>query len=167
VLPIPLPTLRLQHDPPWLWLNRRPVDALAWPAALVAAYAVELGSKLMIDQHRSGVWRLRLTLDSSFPSGHMLRAILSTGAVSALWPWLRRPLAWWCAAVAVCLLVSGGGGVPAGERLASAHRYRPRHLAGLALQRWAQAVANRRPAWWWRRAGQVNVTRGFESHPRR
>jgi membrane-associated phospholipid phosphatase len=125
----------------WLWLKRRRAEALAWPAALVAAYAVELGSKLVIGQHRSGVWHgYGLTLDSSFPSGHMLRAILLTGAVSALWPRLRRPLVWWCAAVAVCLLVSGWhlptdivGGI----------------LAGLALQRWAQAVAIRRPVWWW------------------
>jgi membrane-associated phospholipid phosphatase len=124
----------------WLWLRRRPAEALAWPAALVAAYAVELVSKLVIGQHRSGVWHgYGLTLDSSFPSGHMLRAILLTGAMSALWPWLRQPLGWWCAAVAVCLLVSGWhlptdivGGI----------------LAGLALQRWAQTVAVRRPAWW-------------------
>jgi membrane-associated phospholipid phosphatase len=117
----------------WLWLKRRPVDALTWPAALVAAFAVELVSKLVIDQHRSGVWHgYGLTLDSSFPSGHMLRAVILAGAVSTLWPWLRRALAWWCAAVAVCLLVNGWhlptdivGGI----------------LAGLALQRWAEAVA--------------------------
>jgi membrane-associated phospholipid phosphatase len=124
----------------WLWLKRRRAEALAWPAALIAAYAVELVSKLVIGQHRSGVWHgFGLTLDSSFPSGHMLRAILLTGAVSALWPRLRRPLLRWCAAVAVCLLVSGWhlptdivGGI----------------LAGLALERWARAVGIRRPAWW-------------------
>lgn len=122
-----------------LYLRGRRAEALAWPAALLAAYAVELACKLLISQHRSGVWHgFGLTLDSSFPSGHMLRAILLAGAISALWPWLRRPLTWWCAAVAVCLLTSGWhlptdivGGI----------------LAGMALVRLAESSGVRRPAW--------------------
>jgi len=67
------------------------------------------------------------------------RAILLTGAVPALWPRLRRPLTWWCAAVAVCLLVSGwhlptdiAGGILAGMALyyfAKAYSLTPRTAA--------------------------------------
>jgi len=101
--------------------------AAAWPAALALALVVEVVSKLVVDQHRSNIWHgFGLTLDSSFPSGHMLRAILVAGAVAAVWPRLRTPLAVWCLAVAGCLLVSGwhlptdiAGGVLAGLALAS------------------------------------------------
>src|SRR5436305_12329865 len=115
-----------------LWLRGRRRAALTWPVALAAAIVVEIVSKVLIGQHRSGVWHgFGLTFDSSFPSGHMLRAILMAGAVAALVPALRFALAWWCAAVAVCLLVTGWhlptdivGGI----------------LAGMALLFWAEAL---------------------------
>ena len=111
-----------------LWVNGRPREALAWPLALAAAIPVEIACKSLIGQHRSGVWHgFGLTFDSSFPSGHMLRAILVAGAITALWPPLRPVLGAWCAAVAVCMLITGFhlptdimGGVLAGLALATA-----------------------------------------------
>ena len=99
--------------------------AAAWPAALAMALVVEVVSKLVVGQHRSGIWHgFGLTFDSSFPSGHMLRAILITGAVAAVIPVLRAALAVWCVAVAVCLLINGwhlptdiAGGILAGMAL--------------------------------------------------
>jgi uncharacterized protein (TIGR03382 family) len=110
-----------------LLARRRPRAAFAWPAALAAAFAIEVICKLVVDQHRSGIWHgFGLTFDSSFPSGHMLRAILLAGAAAALWPRLRAPMGWWCAAVAGCLLVNAwhlptdiAGGILAGLALAS------------------------------------------------
>ena len=110
-----------------LLARRRPRAAFAWPAALVAALVIEVVCKLLINQHRSGIWHgFGFTFDSSFPSGHMLRAILVAGACAAVWARLRTPLAIWCVAVAGCLLVSGwhlptdiAGGILAGLALAS------------------------------------------------
>ena len=110
-----------------LLAQRRPRAAFAWPATLVAALVIEVVCKLVINQHRSGIWHgFGFTFDSSFPSGHMLRAILVAGAAAAVWPWLRGPLILWCVAVAGCLLVSGwhlptdiAGGILAGLALAS------------------------------------------------
>jgi membrane-associated phospholipid phosphatase len=108
-----------------LLVRRRNRAAAAWPAALVLALLVEIVSKLVVGQHHSGIWRgFGLTFDSSFPSGHMLRAILITGAVAAVIPALRVALGVWCAAVAVCLLINGwhlptdiAGGILAGMAL--------------------------------------------------
>jgi MYXO-CTERM domain-containing protein len=124
-----------------LWIRRRRLEAIAWPAALAAGLLVELVSKVLIDQHRSGVWHgFGLTLDSSFPSGHMLRAIVLAGAAAAVWPRSRIWLAAWCAAVAISLQLSGwhlptdiAGGVLAGlalaaaARLAGSRRYHDEH----------------------------------------
>ena len=111
----------------YLWARGRRRAALAWPAALLMAFAVEILGKVVVSQHRSGAWHgFGLTFDSSFPSGHMLRAILLAGAATAVWHALRLPTACWCAAVAVCLLISGfhlptdiAGGALAGLALAS------------------------------------------------
>ena len=99
--------------------------AAAWPAALGMALVVEIVCKLVVGQHRSGIWHgFGLTFDSSFPSGHMLRAILITGAVAAVIPAVRIALGLWCVAVAVCLLINGwhlptdiAGGILAGMAL--------------------------------------------------
>ena len=114
--------------------------AAAWPAALALALVVEIVSKLVVGQHRSGIWHgFGLTFDSSFPSGHVLRAILIAGAVAAVIPALRVALGLWCAAVAVCLLVNGwhlptdiAGGILAGMALyyfARAYSLTPRTAA--------------------------------------
>ena len=127
-------------------MRRRPRAAFAWPAALALAFVVEIVCKLAVDQHRSGVWHgFGLTFDSSFPSGHMLRAILLAGVATAVWSGLRGPMTLWCVAVAGSLLVSGwhlptdiAGGV----------------LAGLALAGWAAGYEE---------AGAVDVDLGFVS----
>jgi membrane-associated phospholipid phosphatase len=111
-----------------LWRHGRRREAVAWPLAYLAAIVIEVICKLLIEQHRSGVWHgFGLTFDSSFPSGHMLRAILITGAVSALLPRLRPLLAAWCVAVGICMLLTGFhlptdivGGILAGMALATA-----------------------------------------------
>ena len=114
--------------------------AAAWPAALALALVVEIVSKLVVGQHRSGIWHgFGLTFDSSFPSGHVLRAILITGAVAAVIPVLRVALGLWCAAVGVCLLINGwhlptdiAGGILAGMALyyfAQAYSLTPRSAA--------------------------------------
>ncbi len=116
-----------------LLTQRRTRAAAAWPAALGMALVVEVVCKLVVGQHNSGIWHgFGLTFDSSFPSGHMLRAILVTGAVAAVIPALRVALGLWCVAVAVCLLINGwhlptdiAGGV----------------LAGMALYYGAQALS--------------------------
>ena len=116
-----------------LLARRQTRSAAAWPAALALALVVEIICKLVVGQHRSGIWHgFGLTLDSSFPSGHMLRAILIAGAVAAVIPALRVALGMWCAAVAVCLLINGwhlptdiAGGI----------------LAGMALYYFAQACS--------------------------
>jgi membrane-associated phospholipid phosphatase len=108
-----------------LLARRRNRAAAAWPAALALALVVEIVSKLVVGQHHSGIWHgFGLTFDSSFPSGHMLRAILIAGAVAAVIPALRVALGLWCAAVAVCLLINGwhlptdiAGGILAGMAL--------------------------------------------------
>ena len=123
-----------------LLAQRRARAAVAWPAALALALVVELVCKVVVGQHRSGTWHgFGLTLDSSFPSGHMLRAILITGAVAAVIPALRAALGLWCAAVAVCLLLNGwhlptdiAGGILAGMALyylAQAYSLTPRSAA--------------------------------------
>ncbi len=111
----------------YLWARGRRRAAVAWPAALLMAFALEILAKVVVSQHRSSIWHgFGLTFDSSFPSGHMLRAILLAGVATAAWRALRTPMACWCAAVAVCLLISGfhlptdiAGGALAGLALAS------------------------------------------------
>jgi len=111
-----------------LWTRGRRREAAAWPLAYAAAIVLEIVCKLLIQQHRSGVWQgFGLTFDSSFPSGHMVRVILIAGVVSAVWPALRPVLVAWCVLVAGCMLVSGFhlptdiiGGILAGMALATA-----------------------------------------------
>jgi membrane-associated phospholipid phosphatase len=123
-----------------LLARRRNRAAAAWSAALALALMVEIVSKLVVGQHRSGIWHgFGLTFDSSFPSGHMLRAVLIAGAVAAVIPALRVALGVWCAAVAVCLLINGwhlptdiAGGILAGMALyyfAQAYSLTPRTAA--------------------------------------
>ncbi len=120
-----------------LFVHGRRREAVAWPLALVGAVAVEIVCKLLISQHRSGLWAgYGFTFDSSFPSGHMLRAILMAGAMMAVWPMLRRALELWCIVVAICLLATGwhlptdiAGGV----------------LAGMSLLCWARSEGASQP----------------------
>jgi membrane-associated phospholipid phosphatase len=73
---------------------------------LLGAVAVEGLSKAVLrghDLHHGGLHVA--AFDSSFPSGHALRAVVLGGAVAILWPRLRPfALAWVLAAVALLLL---------------------------------------------------------------
>jgi membrane-associated phospholipid phosphatase len=132
-----------------LWFAGRWREALAWPLAYAAAIAVEVVCKVLIQQHRSGVWQgFGLTFDSSFPSGHMLRAILVAGAVGALAPRLRPLLGLWCIVVAACMLVTGfhlptdiAGGFLAGMALLTAAE-----AAGVTRSTWRPSPSSSRPA---------------------
>jgi membrane-associated phospholipid phosphatase len=79
-----------------------------WVAAWIAGDAVELLCKAVIvrpplyhdGQHVAG-------FDSSFPSGHTLRALLVAAALAAAWPRARWLLAGWAACSLVLLEVAG------------------------------------------------------------
>ena len=62
-----------------LALRGRRDRAVAWLAVFAAGFALEIIGKL--------------TVDSSFPSGHTMRALLLAGLASELWP-KRRPWFW-------------------------------------------------------------------------
>ena len=132
-----------------LWARGRRREAVAWALTYPAAIVVEIVCKLLIQQHRSGVWQgFGLTFDSSFPSGHMLRAILIAGILSALWPGLRVWLAVWCGAVGVSMLLTGfhlptdiAGGIMAGMALATAAE-----AAGVRRSTWPPSPSSSPPA---------------------
>jgi membrane-associated phospholipid phosphatase len=83
-------------------------EALAWGAAWLAANAVEVLCKTVLARpllHRHG-----LTLpafESSFPSGHTLRAVLLAATAAAVRPGAARWIAAWAAATVVLLEVDG------------------------------------------------------------
>jgi membrane-associated phospholipid phosphatase len=83
--------------------------AVAWAAAFVAGNVAELIGKQFVDRPKLFmIWhgvRTHVTgFDSSFPSGHTLRALVVVAIVSLLWPRLRAA-AWTWAAVSLVLLV--------------------------------------------------------------
>jgi membrane-associated phospholipid phosphatase len=81
--------------------------ALAWAAVWLAANGVEVLCKSVLARpllHRHGL--ALPALESSFPSGHTLRAVL-TAAAATVRPWARLWLAAWAAAVVVLLEVDG------------------------------------------------------------
>lgn len=91
-----------------LWLQGRLEAAVAWPAAWLLASAVELVFRRTLtrpDLYRDGVHLVGF--DTSWPSGHTLRAALVTCALGSAWPRLRVPLAIWFAAVVVLLETAG------------------------------------------------------------
>jgi len=86
--------------------------AAGWLAALAVGTAVEMVCKQVVVRpplYRSGVHLV--AFDSSWPSGHALRAGIVAGAVVAAWPRARPLLACWYAAV-VALLVTAGFHTP-------------------------------------------------------
>lgn len=86
----------------------RPRAALAWGAAWLAGNAVEVLCKSVMARpllHRHGV---PLTaFESSFPSGHTLRAVLLVATAAAVRPAAIRWLAAWATAAVVLLEVDG------------------------------------------------------------
>jgi membrane-associated phospholipid phosphatase len=100
--------------PAWLALHRRgaTATAAAWAAALALATAIEVVCKQALVRpplERAGVQLAGF--DSSWPSGHALRAALLAATLAAAWPRLRPLLAVWLA-VAVALLEVSGAHVP-------------------------------------------------------
>lgn len=68
--------------------------ALIWPAAMTAGFAAELLCKALVRQDADHSWRLlRVSIDSSYPSGHMLRMVLLVFAIAWLWPQARALVA--------------------------------------------------------------------------
>ena len=82
--------------------------ALAWAAVWLAGNGVEALCKSVLARpllHRHG---LPLTaFESSFPSGHTLRAVLLAAAVATVLPGARLWLAAWAAATVVLLEIDG------------------------------------------------------------
>jgi len=82
--------------------------ALAWAAAWLAGNAAEVLCKSLLARpllHRNGL-PLR-AFESSFPSGHTLRAVLLAAAAAFVWPAGTRLLGAWAAAVLVLLELDG------------------------------------------------------------
>jgi membrane-associated phospholipid phosphatase len=90
----------------------RPEAAAGWLAAWALGTAVEVVCKQVVVRpalHRAGVHLI--AFDSSWPSGHALRAGIVAGALGAAWPRARPLIACWYAAV-VALLVTAGFHTP-------------------------------------------------------
>jgi membrane-associated phospholipid phosphatase len=140
-----------------LWRSGRLETAVAWPAAWLAATAVELVLRHTLTRpalYRDGVHLI--AFDSSWPSGHALRCTIVAAALATAWPRLRVPLAVWLAAVVVLLELAGfhtptdmaGGLLLATVALAGAVAFsRSGLLTGRTRAdwlRWASAMQGRR-----------------------
>jgi membrane-associated phospholipid phosphatase len=96
-----------------LWRRGRRRSAVLWPALFALAVGIEVLSKLVVLERpalfawRDGVLIHVAAFDTSFPSGHALRATILAGLVAVLWPRLAPLAALWAAAVAVLLEVGG------------------------------------------------------------
>ena len=79
-----------------------------WLLVWVGATAVELVCREAVTRPALHLGALHLSgFDSSFPSGHTLRALVVAGAVGAVWP-RARPWAYaWALVVAALVLVAG------------------------------------------------------------
>jgi membrane-associated phospholipid phosphatase len=87
-----------------LWTRGRREAAVCWPAAWLAAVAVEVVFRHTLTRpplYRHGVHLV--AFDMSWPSGHALRCALVAAALTAAWPSLRVPLGIWLAAAVVLL----------------------------------------------------------------
>jgi membrane-associated phospholipid phosphatase len=83
-----------------------------WLAAWLAGNAIELLCKhVIVRPPLYGSHGHLFGFDSSFPSGHALRAVIVALALAAVWPRARPLLAAWVVASLV-LLVAGGHHVP-------------------------------------------------------
>jgi membrane-associated phospholipid phosphatase len=82
--------------------------ALAWAVAFVLANAVEVIAKSLLTRPAlhadGGAYR---GFDSSFPSGHALRAVLVAALVAAVWPRFAWPAVAWAALVLPALVLNG------------------------------------------------------------
>jgi membrane-associated phospholipid phosphatase len=93
----------------WTLARRGRRDAaLAWAVAWVLANAVEVFGKSVLTRPAlhvaDGAYH---GFDSSFPSGHALRAVLLAACVATVWPRLTRPAVVWAALVLPALVLNG------------------------------------------------------------
>jgi membrane-associated phospholipid phosphatase len=91
-----------------LWRAGRTRAAVAWGSAWIVANAVELLCKSVLARpllhfERSPLWGFQ----SSWPSGHTIRAVLIAAIVAAVWPAAGRWVAVWTVAALVFLEVGG------------------------------------------------------------
>jgi membrane-associated phospholipid phosphatase len=96
------------------WLLRRRGArriALLWLAAFVAANAVELVVKTLLERPsltaRVGMRVYKVGFDHAFPSGHAVRALLVAGLCACLWPHTRRYVLVWAVLTLPALEVAG------------------------------------------------------------
>jgi undecaprenyl-diphosphatase len=91
-----------------LWRRGRRRAALVWAGAWILANAIEVLGKATLTRPPLHVQGHHVRgFDSSFPSGHTLRAVLLVALVSATWPSTRRWLVVWAAATLVLLELNG------------------------------------------------------------
>ena len=93
----------------WTLARRGRRDAaLAWAVAWVLANAAEVLGKSVLTRPAlrvaGGAYR---GFDSSFPSGHALRAVLLAAFVATVWPRLTWPAVVWAALVLPALVLNG------------------------------------------------------------
>lgn len=82
-----------------LWQREMSRAARGWTVALALGFVAEIGTKLLVREPGSaGYHMFDLHLDSSFPSGHTLRAVILAGMATTLWPSHRN---WFVGAVAL------------------------------------------------------------------
>jgi membrane-associated phospholipid phosphatase len=92
-----------------LWRHGERRAAVAWGAAFVVGNVVEIVCKSIVVRpavFAAGHVHL-VAYDSSYPSGHALRAFLVAALLARLYPRLRPLLLVWLAAVAVLLVAAG------------------------------------------------------------
>jgi undecaprenyl-diphosphatase len=91
-----------------LWRRGRRRAAIAWAAGWLFGNAVEVLCKSTLARpllHRHGI---ELTaFESSFPSGHTLRAVLLASAAATVWPATRVWAAAWAVGVVLLLELDG------------------------------------------------------------
>lgn len=97
----------------WLLARRESIAAAApWAVAFVAGNVVEVVSKALLARPdltqptAAGLVHLSV-FDSSYPSGHALRACLVAALAVRLWPRVWPPAALWVAAGLVLLVAAG------------------------------------------------------------
>jgi membrane-associated phospholipid phosphatase len=91
-----------------LWRRGAQRPAFALGAGWIVANAIEVLCKSTLHRpllHANG--HALLGLQSSFPSGHTLRAVLLAAVVAAMWPAARGWVALWAAATLVLLELDG------------------------------------------------------------
>ena len=91
-----------------LFTRGRRAAAAGWPAAWLAATAVEVLCRHVLTRPPIALNGVHATgFDSSWPSGHTLRCTLVAVALAAAWPRLRAPLLVWLVAAVVLLELAG------------------------------------------------------------